>query len=139
MEFKNMLIKAKDLFKGIIQKATVKAPDQKELRLRDQKAILTKALNRYVKNSMSPLKIAGVVNDGIQEVTYSAIIIPQSFIAVTSFMRAEGKWLVTQHLSFSWLSNYIVVHGGFDTFLEQIPKVTVERKVTNEPDVSSLV
>ena len=128
-----MISKAADVFKSIIKKANTPLKEAKELRYRDQKAVITKALNRYVKYSYSPLKLSGVVFDGTADVTYSVIITPESPIAIVSFMKNEE--LIHDRLSFTRLSDYIVRNEGFDSFQEQIPKVTAEKGTKNATNI----
>lgn len=115
-------------FKNLIAKANA-APiptPLKDIAIKDQKAVITKALNRYIKHSLSPVKIAGSVFDGVDNVTYSVIIVPNEGMALVTFMRNEV--ITHDRLSFKRLSDYIVSNDGFAEFSQQIPKVTSERK-----------
>jgi len=94
------------------------------MRPRDQKAILTKAINRHLRTCFSIDKIRGNLVSGSYNWLYEITLTPGSDMLVSSFRtNEEGQPWHSDRLSVSRLSDFIVRNNGYDGFIEAIAKL----------------
>jgi hypothetical protein len=122
--------KAMPLFRDIVKKAIAKthaifipSPQQisRTLRPRDQKAVFTKAVFRFLKTQTAPLKIEGkLAPERMSTPPFKCEIIltPGSVFAVVTVTKHGIDYY--DRVSIQRLSDFIVTHNGFEDFYTKI-------------------
>ena len=92
------------------------------MRPRDEKAVITKAIRRYVREKFLLKKICGDLNNGD---SYEAIVTPNSDKVFLQITCPSGK-LLNQRASVPRFSDYLVVNGGFTYFISNFKELYEE-------------
>ena len=115
--------KAAEVFKRIVNKVKAAAESPRVMRHRDKKALLTKAMLRYTRTKLAPLKLVGEfkpahLSNPNAKVVYEIILTPGSPMAFVYFTR--GGETIPERLTIPRLSDFFVVNGAFELLNAQL-------------------
>lgn len=90
----------------------------------DQKATMTKAINRYLRTRFSIAKVCGNLISGKYDWLYEITLTPGSDMLVSSFKtNAENQPWHSDRLSIPRLSDFIVRNAGYTGFMAGLSKL----------------